>query len=180
MEKLTSPLIDLSSLQRIHNILDRGHGVLNFPFFSMQFGTADHEYTNVMETGCTQEDITIPPNVRLVVTIQQSPGKYHRYWRQWFCILRCSSHTDPRPDIIHVNIFTDHPYTQTGFTHRQIFCPDFKTDAIRETHRPGDHITPTHLLQNNPENASSLIKSSKPENFKENYCVHTPKNPVGP
>ena len=82
--------------------------------------------------------------------------------------------------MIHVNIFTDHPYTQTGFTHRQILCPDFKTDAIRETHRPGDHITPTHLLQNNPENASSLIKSSKPENFKENYCFPTPKNPVDP
>ena len=69
MEKLTSPLIDLSSLHRNHTILDRRHGVLKFPFFSMQFGTADHEYTNVMETCCTQEDITIPPKVRLVVTI---------------------------------------------------------------------------------------------------------------
>ena len=50
MEKLTSPLIGLSFLQRNNTILDMRQGVLNFPFFSMQLKTADHKYTNVMET----------------------------------------------------------------------------------------------------------------------------------
>ena len=36
MEKLTSPLIGLSFLQRNNTILDMRQGVLNFPFFSMQ------------------------------------------------------------------------------------------------------------------------------------------------
>ena len=44
-------------------------GVLNFPFFSMQLKTADHKYTNVMETICAREDITIPPNDRHMVSM---------------------------------------------------------------------------------------------------------------
>ena len=49
MEKLTSPLIGLSFLQRNNTILDMRQGVLNFPFFSMQLKTADHKYTNVIK-----------------------------------------------------------------------------------------------------------------------------------
>ena len=48
MEKLTSPLIGLSFLQRNNTILDMKQGVLNFPFFSKQLKTADHKYTNAM------------------------------------------------------------------------------------------------------------------------------------
>ena len=62
MEKLTSPLIGLSFLQRNNTILDMRQGVLNFPFFSMQLKTADHKYTNVMEPICIREDVTIPSN----------------------------------------------------------------------------------------------------------------------
>ena len=40
------------------------------------------------------------------------------------------------------------------------------------------------ILQDNPENAayfaSSLLKSTKPENFKENYLFPTPENPGDP
>ena len=35
----------------------------------MQLKTADHKYTNVLEPICSQEDITIPPNDRQLVTI---------------------------------------------------------------------------------------------------------------
>ena len=64
MEKLTSPLIGLSFLQRNNTILDMKQGVLNFPFFSMQLKTADHKYTNVMESICIRKEVTIPPNDR--------------------------------------------------------------------------------------------------------------------
>ena len=60
MEKLSSPLIGLSFLQRNNTILDMRQGVLNFPFFSMQLKTAGHKYTNVMEPIGTREDITDP------------------------------------------------------------------------------------------------------------------------
>ena len=50
MEKLASPLIGLSFLQRNNTILDMRQGVLTFSFFSMQLKTADHKYTNVMGT----------------------------------------------------------------------------------------------------------------------------------
>ena len=45
-------------------------------------------------------------------------------------------------------------------------------------------MTTWHLLQDNPENAayyaSSLIKSNKPEDFKENYWFPTPEDPGDP
>ena len=61
MEKLTSPLIGLSFLQRNNTIRDMRQSFLNFPFFSMQLKTADHKYTNIMEPICIREDVTIPP-----------------------------------------------------------------------------------------------------------------------
>ena len=49
---------------------------------------------------------------------------------------------------------------------------------------PIDPVTTCHLLQDNPENAahyaSSLIKSTKPEDLKENYWFPTPEDPGDP
>ena len=64
MEELTSPLYGLSFLQRNNINLDMRQGVLNYPFFSIQLKIADHKYTNVMESICIREDVTIPPNDR--------------------------------------------------------------------------------------------------------------------
>ena len=61
MEKLSSPLIGLSFLQRNNTILYMRQGVPNFPF-SMQLKTADHKYTNDLEPICIREYVTIPPN----------------------------------------------------------------------------------------------------------------------
>ena len=50
--------------------------------------------------------------------------------------------------------------------------------------KPLDPVTTWHLLQDKSENAafyaSSLIKSTKPEDFKENYWLTTPEDPVDP
>ena len=50
--------------------------------------------------------------------------------------------------------------------------------------KPIDPVTTWHLLQANPENAahsaSSLIKSTKPEDFKENYWFPTQEDPGDP
>ena len=48
LEKLTSPLVGLSFLQRNNTILDMRQGILNFPLFSMQLKTVDDKYTNFM------------------------------------------------------------------------------------------------------------------------------------
>ena len=69
MEKPTSPLIGLLFLQRNNTKLYKRQGVLMFPFFSKRLKTADHKYTNVIEPICTQEDITIPPNDRQLITL---------------------------------------------------------------------------------------------------------------
>ena len=50
--------------------------------------------------------------------------------------------------------------------------------------KPIDPVTTWHLLQDNPENsayyASSLIKSTKPEDFKENFWFPTPEDSGDP
>ena len=122
MEKLTSPLIGLSFLQRNNTILDMRQGVLNFSFFSMQLKTADHKYTNVMEPICIREDVTIPPNDRH--SVQLASQLYEDTTVTG--ILQPSNTLTDDGDIafcaalvtltnsqvsVHLNNFTDSPYT---------------------------------------------------------------------
>ena len=193
MEKLTSPLIGLSFLQRNNTILDMRQGVLNFPFFSMQLKTADHKYTNVMEPICTQEDITIPPNDRHLATL---PSQMYDDTTVTG-ILQPSNALTEDGDItfcaalvtltsgqveIHLNNFTDHPYTLKRGSHVANFS--VMTPGQMKYVKPVDPVTTRHLLQDNPENAafyvSSLIKSAKPEDFRENYWFPTPEDPGDP
>ena len=47
--------------------------------------------------------------------------------------------------------------------------------------KPIDPVTTWHLLQNNPENAAFYVsKSSKPEDFQENFWFPTPEDPGNP
>ena len=122
MEKLTSPLIGLSFLQRNNTILDMRQGVLNFPFFSMQLKTADHKYTNVMEPICIREDVIIPPNDRHSVLLATQLYENTTVTG----ILQRSHNLTDDGDIafcaalvtltngqvsVHLNNFTDSPYT---------------------------------------------------------------------
>ena len=70
MEKLSSPIIGQMFLQRNHTVLDMRHGILNFPYFSMQLKTADHKYSNVLESILNPEDVKISPNDHAVIPIQ--------------------------------------------------------------------------------------------------------------
>ena len=56
--------------------------VLNYPFFSMQLKTADHKYTNVMDSICIREDATIPPNGRQLIGPYgfTTVGEHYSYW----------------------------------------------------------------------------------------------------
>ena len=193
MEKLRSPLIGLSFLQRNNTILDMRQGILNFPFFSMQLKTADHKYTNVMEPICTREDITIPPNDRHMVSM------YSQLYDDTNVtgILQPSNDLAEDGDItfcaalvtltqgqvaIHVNNFTDQPYTLKKGSHIANFS--VLTPEQMKYVKPMDPVTTWHLLQENPEHAvyyaSSLIKSPRNDEDKENYWFPTPEDPGDP
>ena len=165
-------------------------GDLNCPFFSLQLKTADHKYTNVMEPICTREDITIPPNDRQLVTlisqmyvdtavtgILQSSIALTEDGDIAFCAALVTLTTGQVE--IHLNNFTDHPYTLKRSSHVANFS--VVTPGQMKYVKPIDPGTTWHLLQDNPENAafyvSSLIKSSKPEHFQENYWFPTPEDP---
>ena len=193
MEKLTSPVIGLSFLQRNNTILDMRQGVLNFPFFSMQLKTADHKYTNVMEPICAREDITIPLNDRQMVSMssQLYDGTHVTG------ILQLGNDLAEDGDItfcaalvtltqgqvsIHVNNFTDQPYTLKRGSHIANFS--VLTPEQMKYVKPIVLVTTWHLLQDNPENAayyaSNLIKSPKTSDDSENYWFPTPEEPGDP
>ena len=193
MEKLTSPLIGLSFLQRNNTILDIRQGVLNFPFFSMQLKTADHKYTNVMEPICIREVVTIPPNGRHSVLMASQLYENTTVTG----ILQPSNNLTDDGDIafcaalvtltngqvsVHLNNFTDSPYTLKRGT--QVANFTVLTPEQMKYGKPIDPVTTWHLLQDNPENAayyaSSLIKSTKPEVFLENCWFPTPEDPGDP
>ena len=193
MEKLTSPLIGLSFLQRNNTILDMRQGILNFPFFSMQLKTADHKYTNVMEPICAREDITIPPNDRHMVSMSSQLYDDTNVTG----ILQPSNDLAEDGDItfcaalvtltqgqvsIHVNNFTDQPYTIKKGSHIANFS--VLTPEQMKYVKPIDPVTTWHFLKDNPENAayyaSSLIKSPKISEDSENYWFPTPEEPGDP
>ena len=193
MEKLTSPLIGLSFLQRNNTILDKRQGVLNFPFFSMQLKTADHKYTNLMEPICIREDATIPLNGRQSVLMASQLYENTTVTG----ILQPSNNLTDDGDIafcaalvtlangqvsVHLDNFTDSPYTLKRGT--QVANFTVLTPEQMKYVKPIDPVTTWHLLQDNPENAayyaSSLIKSTKPEDFKENDWFPTPEDPGDP
>ena len=193
MEKLTSPLIGLSFLQRNNTILDMRQGVLNFPFFSMQLKTADHKYSNVMEPLTTREDITIPPNDRQMISmysqmydgsnvtgIIQPSNTFTEDGDIAFCAALVT--LTQGQVFIHVNNFTEQPFTLKQGSHIANFS--VLTPEQMKYVKPIDPVTTWHLLQDNPENAahyaSSLIESPKPEDDKENYWFPTPEDPGDP
>ena len=193
MEKLTSPLIGLSFLQRNNTILDMKQGVLNFPFFSMQLKTADHKYTNVMEPIYIREDVTIPPNGRqsvlmasqlyentTVTGIIQPSNNLTDYGDIAFCAALVTLINGQVS--FHLNNFTDSTYTLKGGT--QVANFTVLTPEQMKYVKPIDLVTTWHLLQDNPENAayyaSSLIKSPKPEDSKDNYWFPTPEDTGDP
>ena len=193
MEKLTSPLIGLSFLQRNNTILEMRQGVLNFPFFSMQLKTADHKYTNVMEPISIREVVTIPPNDRHLVQlasqlyedttvtgILQPSNTLTDDGDIAFCATLVTLTNGQVP--VHLSNFTDSPYTLKRGT--QVATFTVLTPEQMKYVKPIDPVTTWHLLHDNPENAAyyatNLIKSTKPDDFKENYWFPTPEDPGDP
>ena len=168
-------------------------GVLRFPFFSMQLKTADHKYTNVMEPICIRDGVTIPPNDRhsvqlasqlyedtTVTGILQQSNNLTYDGDIAFCAALVTW-TNGQASVLSNN-FTDSPYTLKRGT--QVFTFTVLTPEQMKYVKPIDPVTTWHLLQATPENAahyaSSLIKSTKPEAFKENYWFPTPEDPGDP
>ena len=153
MEKLTSPLIGLSFLQRNNTILDMRQGVLIFPFFSMQLKTEDHKYTNVIYI-CTQEDITIPPNDSQIILLTSQmyddttvtgilqPSNAQPITGIAFCAALVTL-TAGQVEIP-LNNFTDHPYTLKRGSHIANFS--VMTPGQMKYVKPIDPVTTWHLF----------------------------------
>ena len=190
MEKLSSSIIGLMFLQRNHIVLDMRQGILKFPFFSMQLKTADHKYSNVMEPILNPEDVTIPPNDRIIISIQSRIFAENAVTG----ILQPSEPLNEENDItfcaaiitldegttrVHVNNFTDQPYELKKGMHIANFS--VMTPEQMKHVRPIDPVSTWHLLKENEEDAvhyiSSLLKANRNNDQYEQYWFPTPENP---
>ena len=160
----------------------------------MQLETADHKYTNVMEPICIREDVTVPLNDRqsgrmasgqncmkiLVTGIFQPSNTLTDDGDIAFCAALV---TLTNGQVwVHLNNFTDSPSTLKSGTQDANFTV-LTLEQLKHV-KPIDPVTTWHLLQDNPENAahyaSSLIKSTKSEDFKKNLSFFTPEDPGDP
>ena len=134
----------------------------------MQLKTADYTYTNVMEPICACEDTTIPPNDRHIVSM----------YSQLYEVTNVTGILQPSNDLvedgditfcaalftltqrqvtIHVNNFTDQPYTLKRGS--QIAKFSVLTPEQMKYVKPNNPLTTWHLLQDNPENAAFYASS---------------------
>ena len=156
----------------------------------MQLKTADHKYTNVMEPIFIREDVTIALNdrhlvhlasqlyeVTTVTGILQPSNTLTDDCDIAFCAALVTLTTGQVSD--HLNNFTGFPYTLKRGT--QVATVTVLTPEQMKYVKPIDPVTTWHLLQDKAENAaycaSSFIKSTKPEDFKEHYWFPTPEDP---
>ena len=146
-----------------------------------------------MKPICIREDVTIPPNDRHSVQLASQLDEDTTVTG----ILQPSNNITDDGDIafcaalvtltngqtsVHLNNFTHSPYTLKRRT--QVATLTVLTPEQMKYVKPINPVTTWHLLQANPENAahcaSSLIKSTKPEDLKENYWFPTLVDPGDP
>ena len=190
MTNFRSPFIGLFFLQRNSTILDMRHGILNFPFFSMQLKNEDPTYPNVIE-----------PILNTVQTIMQ-PGKRTTIWAKSQIytdnetkgifqpsplmendedLLVCPAlpSTQNNNNLVQISNFLDQPYILKKETHIANFS--ILTLEQIEHIRPVNPTSVRHLLNNNHDDAipyiNSLLKTSKTDEVKETYWFQTPQNP---
>ena len=145
-----------------------------------------------MEPICIREEVTIPSNDRHISMYSQLYDD-----RNVLGILQPSNDLAEDGDItfcgalvtvtqghvaIHVNIFNDQPYTLKRGSNIANFS--VLTPKQMKYVKPIDPVTTWYLLQENLEIAafcaSSLVKSAKTEEDKENYWFPTSEDPGDP
>ena len=174
MQNLTVPIIGLLFLQRNHTVLDMRPGILNFPFYSMQRESAEHQYSNVLEPILNPNEITIPPNDRVLIRtnsllypenavtgILQQSDLLHEERDITFCPALLTLHDGNIQ--IPVNNFTDHPYKLKKGLHIANFSV-MRPERMKYV-KPVDPISTRPLLQNDQGRTahynSSLTKKQK-------------------
>ena len=145
----------------------------------MQFKTADHRYSKVLEPKINPIEVTISPNDRVLIKTNSLLYPENAYTG----ILQPTDLLDEESDItfcsalvtlndgsisIPVNNFTDHPYKLKKGLH--IANSSVMTPEQMKYVKPIDPASTWHLLQNDQEQAThyvnSLIKTNKnPQNL---------------
>ena len=186
MENMIGPIIGLMFLQRNHTVLDMRQGILNFPYVSMQPKTANNKDSNVLEPILNPDDITIPPNDRILVGIKsqiytentvtgvlQHSDLLHEEGDITFCAAKITLTNEA------INKFPDQPYKLKRELHKanfSVITPEQTTHV-----KPIDPVSTSHLLNENLEDAiyyvSSLLKANRNNDQYEQNWFSTPDKP---
>ena len=190
MTNLTSPLIGLLFLQRNSIILDMRHGILNFPFFSMQLKNGDRTYPNVIEPILNPVETTLQPGKRTTIWVKSQiytgneatgiiPPSPLLENDEDLLICPALSSTQNNKYMVQNSNFLDYPYTLKKGTHIANFS--ILTPEQTKHIRPVNPTSVRHLLNNSHDDGihfiNNLLKTSKDNEANETYWFPTPQNP---
>ena len=178
-------------LQRNHTFLDMRQGILNFPCFSMQLKTTDHKHSNVLEPILNLDDITIPPNDRIVVGIKSQiytdntvtgvlqPSDFlHGEGDITVCAAIITLTNGPIK--FHINNFTDQLYKLKQGLHIANFS--VLTPEQMKHVKTIEPVSTWHLLNGNEDAiyyVSSLVRANRINDQYEQYWFPTPPDNPG-
>ena len=190
MTNLTSPLIGLLFLQRNSTILDIRHGIMIFPFFSMQLKNENRAYPNIIEPILNPVDTILKPGKQTTIwvisqiytenaatgIIQPSP-----LLENDGDLLICPAipSTQNNKHMVQISNFLDHPNTLKKGIHMTNFS--ILTPEQTKHIRPVNPTSVRHLLDNNHHDAfhylNNLLKTSKTGEVNETYWFPMSQNP---
>ena len=165
-------------------------GILNFPFFSIQFENEDRTYPNVIEPILNLVETKLQPGKRTTIWVKsqiytdnEATGKIQPSPLlendEDLLICPALSSTQSNKHMVQISNFLDHPFTLKKGTH----IASFSILTLEQTKhiRPVNPTSVRHLMNNSHEDAilyiNSLLKTSKKDEVNETYWFPTPQNP---
>ena len=192
MQKLTGPIIGLHFLRNNSVIIDTTHGLIDFPYLTMQVKTTSSETTTKPQPVITDEALIIPPTTtKTVIAFIDHPSK----WNTTVTVTPLEKFTEKASLLISHSISTiidnriavrvtnttESPYLIKK--HTQIAEFSVVTPEQSKHIKPVDTAILGMIPQDDPDLTAylnELLRTSKPEQQNNTFWFPTPENPGKP
>ena len=192
MKNLTGPIIGLHFMRNNSVVMDRTHGLINFPHLTVQVKTTSSERTTKPQPVITDEALTIPPTTTKTITaFIDHPSKWNTTGTvtplEKFAETASLLISDSMSTIIDKTIAvrmtntTESPYHIKK--HTQIAEFSVVTPEQSKHIKPVDMAILSMIPQGGPEltaHLNELLRTNKPEQQDSTFWFPVPKNPGKP
>ena len=195
MKKVTGPIIGLHFMRNNSVVIDTTHGLIHFPYLTMQVKTTSSETTTKPQPVITDEALTIPPTTTKTITaFIDHPSKWsttgtvtplEKFTETASLLISLISHSmstiiDKRI-AVRVTNTTEAPYLIKK--HIQIAEFSVVTPEQSKHIKPVDKAILSMIPQDGPDLTAylnELLRTNKPEQQDNTFWFPTPENPGKP